>query len=110
MPNVSGTKRKWYMAVTANCSRDRSTSDSFTVFSLRRLHLRHAKTGSLRHHGRIDGDPLPSNKDDPQDGEECQLDGEHHAEMAHEPRGSHRIGAARGTPDRPYDAGSPGQC
>src|SRR5512135_69952 len=27
-PSVSGTNRKWYSAVTANCSRDRSTSSS----------------------------------------------------------------------------------
>src|SRR5665647_855398 len=110
MPNVSGTKRKWYMAVTANCSRDRSTSDSFTVFSSRRWHLRQAKAGTLRHRGGVDGDALPSNKDKPQGGEEYQLDGEHHPEMAHEPGGSHQNGAAQGAAHRPYGAGPPGQC
>ena len=27
-PSVSGTKRKWYMAVSANCQRDRSATNS----------------------------------------------------------------------------------
>jgi hypothetical protein len=31
MPSVSGTNRKWYIAVAANCSRDRSTSCSLTM-------------------------------------------------------------------------------
>src|SRR5512135_987878 len=30
-PSVSGTNRKWYSAVTANCSRDRSTSCSVSM-------------------------------------------------------------------------------
>src|SRR5574340_1101356 len=30
-PSVSGTNRKWYSAVTANCSRDRSTSSSVSM-------------------------------------------------------------------------------
>src|SRR5512139_3463988 len=30
-PRVSGTNRKWYSAVTANCSRDRSTSSSVSM-------------------------------------------------------------------------------
>ncbi len=31
MPRVRGTKRKWYIAVTANCRRDRSTSSSLGI-------------------------------------------------------------------------------
>src|SRR3990167_1921964 len=34
MPSVSGTKRKWYMAVAANCRRERSTSCSEITASL----------------------------------------------------------------------------
>src|SRR5512141_1169125 len=30
-PSVSGTNRKWYSAVAANCSRDRSTSSSVSM-------------------------------------------------------------------------------
>src|SRR5213593_4581422 len=30
-PSVSGTNRKWYSAVTANCSRERSTSSAVGI-------------------------------------------------------------------------------
>src|ERR1700730_17766858 len=34
-PSVSGTNRKWYSAVTANCSRDRSTTSAEGIRGLR---------------------------------------------------------------------------
>ena len=34
MPSVSGTKRKWYRAVAANCSRERSTNCSLIMRNL----------------------------------------------------------------------------
>ena len=34
-PSVSGMNRKWYMAVSANCHRDRSTT---SISTIKRLH------------------------------------------------------------------------
>jgi type II secretory pathway predicted ATPase ExeA len=39
MPSVSGTKRKWYIAVAANCSRDRSTSCGAFLENLPEPHI-----------------------------------------------------------------------
>src|SRR5450830_620786 len=81
MPMVSGTKRKWYRAVAANCSRDRSTSCSEIIESLlgfdalRAQHLR-GRSVIVHYHA------LLAHKGPPQGRQNDQLDHQHNGQLS----------------------------
>src|SRR5450432_3771249 len=78
-PSVSGTNRKWYSAVTANCSRERSTVTGSIMAGDRRgrhielLHDTRGRRGRTR--PRLD-------EDQPQHDQERELDEDDEAQLA----------------------------
>src|ERR1035437_2485632 len=84
-PSVSGTKMKWYIAVAANCSRDRST----TVGSIMAV-LPVDRTGrsddARTHHIVIDGDAIRFDERIPEGGEQNHLQHQHENQVPPESR------------------------
>src|ERR1700704_5904354 len=90
-PSVSGTKRKWYSAVAANCSRERSTSSSLPTVVSSPLNL-----GSVRRMKqaerfgrvlRVDQDFLAPHEREPQKCQQQELDDHHRRDRARKPGG-----------------------
>jgi hypothetical protein len=85
MPMVSGTNRKWYIAVAANCSRDRSTSCSLTMGSpdvVCSFELAGATTWAAMAPGSTD--LRVADEGPPQRGDEDQLEDDDEGDLADE--------------------------
>src|SRR5882757_3268753 len=81
MPSVSGTNRKWYSAVAANCSRDRSTSCSVATTVSPEL----AQAERLGRVARIHRNDLAAHEPNPQQRQQQDLDDHRHGDRAREP-------------------------
>src|ERR1700680_1086198 len=83
-PSVSGTNRKWYSAVTANCSRDRSTTSAEGIRGLReRGGSEHLLLDAQRIHRHLRR-RRRTEKGIPENSENDRLDGKYHDDVASE--------------------------